>query len=281
MMESDRCRDIRPWLPEVALGTLDATEYERVYAHLGEGCTACAQELEALVVTFVGLPLAGEPVPLPEGAEARLREAARATKQSPPIPPIQYAKTHEARLLRVVVVLCMAAVASAGWWGYKQTDKVEWAQSAKQAAEAQSRSVAADYRRVRDRLVPAEALAGLVTDPTSIVVDLFDNADIARGRAVLDWPRKRALIVPPTQPPPPGTVFVLWIRSGDVLQRIGPLPTEAEDAGGPLPFVLPEVGGPGATLELYATPEDDVDAETPTGNRLVTGATPSPEPTLE
>ena len=28
MMESDRCRDIRPWLPEVALGTLDATEEE-------------------------------------------------------------------------------------------------------------------------------------------------------------------------------------------------------------------------------------------------------------
>jgi len=280
-MDVDRCRDIRPHFVDVALGTVGAGPANRVRLHLSEGCPACAAELEGVLEAYYGIPAAFGPVALPEGSAEALRAVAEKTPQLDPDPAIVYAETNERRLLWTLVFLMIAAVVAAAWWGQRKAEETAWAVDARRAAEAQSRTMAADYRAVRERLVPAEALASLVADPTSIVVDLYDDADLARARAVLDWPRKRALIVPPTQAPPPETTFVLWLRSGDVSTRIGPLVVDPEVGASPHPFALPDVPGPGVTLELYATPNAELDAESPTGDRLVAGSAPSPEPSIE
>jgi len=280
-MDVDRCRDIRPHFVAVALGTVEAGPANRVRLHLSEGCPACAAELETVLEAYYGLPLAFPPVPVPEGAAEALRAAAEETAQLEAEPAIVYAETNERRLLWTLLFLMIGAVVAAAWWGQRQVEDAEWAAQGRRAAEAQARSMAADYRMVRERLVPAEALASLVADPTSVVVDLFDNAGVARGRAVLDWPRERALLVPPAQPAPPDTTFVLWLRSGEALVRVGPLAVDPDVGPSPQPFALPELPGPGVVLELYASPNADVDAESPAGDVLVSGRGPSPEPGIE
>jgi hypothetical protein len=281
MMEVDRCRDIRPHFVEVALGSVDSSAANRIRLHLSEGCPACASELERVLEAYFGIPLAFEPVLLPESAEADLRAAVAKVTQLTDDAAIVYSETNERRLLWTLVALCILSVVAAAWWGNKQVNAVAWAETAQRSAEQQARAMAADYRLVRERLVPAEALATLVADPSAIVVDLYDNGDRARARAVLDWPEKRALIIPPNQPAPPETTFVLWLRSGDSVTRIGPLQLDLDAGPSPHPFALPDTATPGITLELWATPDLEIEADTPTGNRLVTGTAPSPVPSIE
>jgi hypothetical protein len=281
MMDVDRCRDIRPHFVELALGTIDASPSNRIRLHLSEGCPSCAVELEGILEAYYGLPAAMAPRELPDGSGDALRKAAQATPQLPPEPAVVYHEGNERRLLRTLTILAVLAVIAAAWWGWGKVTQIEWAERSQRAAEAQARSVTADYRSLRERLVMSEAVAELVADPTTIVIDLFDNADIARGRALLDWPHRRALLLPPKQPPPPGTTFVLWARSAESVVRIGPMIVDPKV--GTHPFALPDLGGPGFVLEVYATPESDVEsgAEAPIGNRLLSGAAPTPAPTIE
>jgi len=279
MMDVDRCRDIRPHFTALAVGSVSTSAGHRIRLHLSEGCPACAVELEAVLEAYYGVGTAFGPTPLSEGCGAALRAAAVRTPQLDADPAVVYHEGNERRLLRTLVMLCLLAVVAAAWWGGREMDKVEDAEQARRAAEGQARSMAADYRSLRERSVPAEAVASTVSDPTTIVVDFFDNADLARARALLDWPRRRMLFLPPKQPAPPDTTFVLWARSGATVVRVGAIDDGPE--AGPQPFGLPDVPGPGVDFELFATPDEAVDAATPTGNRLVVGRSPAPEPGID
>lgn len=107
MPESERCREVRELIPELAMGVASGEARARSLAHLA-GCASCRRELEDVSGTVDALLLLAPEREPPTGFDARVLAALD-----------QHAPRHKIRaslLVAAAVILVAALAAGLTWW---------------------------------------------------------------------------------------------------------------------------------------------------------------------
>ena len=244
-MEGDRCRDLQPSFPAYAAGLTDGLLNERIHLHLGDGCPACAIEIEELMEAFHAVPLglAVEPFPA-ERAEA-LVALARTQGQEDVETPILFPETNQLRLWIVLTVLAGAAVVAAAIWGRAQGLEVEGLTREATYAEHKTKT-AVEHAELMSRQL--DSIAGSLesaADPLARILDLKGGMP---GRAFLDVEGGRLVLsVDPLGPPGAGRLHHVWLVDSDPA-LITALPPGYSAQGGQIALRLPEAVSDDARL---------------------------------
>ncbi len=253
-MEGDRCRDLQSSYPAYAAGLTDGLLNERIHLHLGDGCPACAFEIEELMEAFHAVPLglAVEPFPA-ERAEAMVA-LAKSQGQEQVETPILFPQTNQLRLWIVLTALAAVAVVAAAIWGRGQAKDAERLRI--EAGRAQQRSGMAvdDSARMRAQLDSLARTLDSASDPLATVIDLKGEMP---GRAFVDAEGNTLVLsLDPLGSPGAGRLHHVWLLDGDPA-LITALPPGYSVEGGQIALRLPEgVAGEASvliTLESAAT----------------------------
>lgn len=262
-MELDRCRDLRDHYADYAAGTLDHPEELRVRLHLGEGCAACAVEIEQLMEAFHAVPLGGTPAALPPGSRERLLEEVQRSEQEQHEVPITYPETDPARLWKVLAGLAAVAVVAVAFWG---SGKVETAGALQSDVDAARRANAVEVRSLERQLEQARTTLRGMGAPGARVVDLDGSV---RARAFIDPDGGTVTFSSePLGAPPENTLHHAWLV-GESPALLGALAPGWSEHGGQIVLRLT---GDDAGEVLVTTEPTGSKPESPTGPVVLRGA---------
>ena len=107
MPESERCREVRELIPELAMGVASGEVRARGLRHLAE-CADCRRELEDVAGTVDALLLLAPESEPPTGFDARVLAALE--------PPLARHRIRTGLLVAAAVVLVTSVAAGATWW---------------------------------------------------------------------------------------------------------------------------------------------------------------------
>ena len=224
-METDRCRDLREHLVAWMTGTASKQVELRVKLHLGEGCAACARELEALYEAFHAVPLGHPPQPLPEGSVPGLAGKIGACPQEVREVPIVYPETDGGRLAWVLVFLFGVALVAAALWGRHQVRELDQATSRVAFEEARTRQVSGDFHDLRERAGRVEAHLEALTDPRITSHDFPPGPGGARLRAFVGLEQGMLTLAMTDFPAPAdGQRQLVWWHQGEAWILVGEVP---------------------------------------------------------
>jgi hypothetical protein len=247
----DRCRDLRALFPAYAADRTSRGDAMRVQLHLGDGCAACAVELEQLMEAFHAVPLGLTPAAPGPGTRQSLLDEVGATPQEAVQVPDLYPDNDPNRLWKVLVGLAALALFAAAWWGQGQLDEVARLRGEVTRAAMTS---GVDTRSLERQVSELKATLQAATSPTAVVVDL--TGDAGRARLFLDDEGDVATIASRTLggAPDDGQLHHLWLVQGEQVSLLGRLPPAFSQRGGQLRFHMPDGLGDGVSAIITADP---------------------------
>jgi hypothetical protein len=264
-MEGDRCRDLQPSFPAYAAGLTDGLLNERIHLHLGDGCPACAIEIEELMEAFHAVPLglAVEPFAA-ERAEA-LVALAKTQRQEEVETPILFPETNQLRLWMVLTALAAVAVVAAAIWGGAQAKEAERLRI-EAARAAQQSGVAVDSSaELRAQLQGIARTLESAADPLAKVIDLKGEMP---GRAFIDAEGNTLVLsLDPLGSPGAGRLHHVWLLEASDPALISTLPPGYSVEGGQVALRLSE--GVGEDASVLITLESAASTPTEPGGKVV------------
>ncbi len=230
----DRCRDLKALFPSYAAETASRSDQLRIQLHLGDGCAACAVELERLMEAFHAIPLSLKPVPTTAGSRDKLIDEVQQTSQEPLDVPVLYPETDTNRLWKVLVGLSAIAVIAVAFWGRSQTEEVTRLQS---EVERTGMMGTVDTRSLERQVLELRTTLRTTANPRAQLIDLSGNGRAAR--LFLDPAGGVAtLSAEPFGELPDGKLHHIWLVEGTDARLLGRLPPGFSQRGGQLRFQL-------------------------------------------
>jgi anti-sigma-K factor RskA len=253
-----------------AVGALDGEDLVAFERHLAEGCAQCAtlvrESQEALERV-----VAASPVAPPPDVRARLLARVEATA---PVPlrrrraePRRRAWLAWAAAAAAVVVVsaftgAFVATRYEGYAGQVARDVSRRYEAHLQEATAELTRAREELAATRDQLGVYRAVAELLRDPDTRVVDLRGLGPNPAATARVVWNERTGghLVVSNLPPAPPGKKYELWTIAGKTPRPAGLFQTEPSGQG--LARVEPVPDGPVKVFAVTLEPESGVPAPT-------------------
>lgn len=249
----DRCRDLKPLFPAYAADTASRAEQLRIQLHLGDGCAACALELERLMEAFHAIPLSLKPIPAPTGSRDNLMDEVRRTGQEPLEVPVLYPETDANRLWKVLVGLSAIAGVAVAFWARTQTTEVTRLEG--EVTQTQMMGTV-DSKSLERQVQELRTVLKATANPRAHVIDLA--GDTATARLFLDVPGGVAtLSAEPFGALSDEKLHHVWLLDGEDPSLLGRIPPGFSHQGGQLRFHLMSAPqkGVGALITLDSSGE--------------------------
>ena len=244
-----------------AVGALDGEDLVRFEAHLRGGCTACEAIVRESQEALAGA--AGNPAAIPP---AHVRDALLRRVQTSSRP-----RPRRGRWIPWAIGTAAAAVAAAAFTSGMVASRYEarLGQVARDTARVREQ-VLREQALLREEVGIARALATLLRDPATRVVDLggLAAAPTASGRLIWNEKAGGRLYVSGLPPAPPGKTYELWTIAGAAPRPAGTFDVDAEGRGSHT--VAPAEGGPVKVFAVTLEPAGGVPA--PTGPMVLASA---------
>ncbi|MCO4768442.1 MAG: anti-sigma factor [Deltaproteobacteria bacterium] len=262
----DRCRDLRPMYAAFAADSASRADAMRIQLHLGDGCAACAVEIEQLMESYYAIPLGLTPRSAPEGSRDSLLEEIARTPQEQHEVPVLFPETDRLRLWKVLTALSAVAVIAVAWWGKTQTDGIEQIEG--EAARARMMGTV-DTRSLERQVGQLSETLQSAASPRADVINLAGEGRVAR--IFLDAASGVATLSSEALGDPgDGNLHHVWLVQGDTPTLLGRIPPGFSREGGQIRFRVEQaVDGASGLLTL------DPSAQTPeTPGETVLSAAP-------
>jgi anti-sigma-K factor RskA len=253
-----------------AVGALDGEDLVAFERHLAEGCAQCASLLRGSQEALVRVVAAGPAAP---PADVRARLLARVAATAPV--PIRVPRAAPRRRTWLAWAAAAAAVVVASvFTGTFVATRYEGyagqvAREVSRRVEARLQEATAELARTREELVAARdqlgvyrAVAELLRDPDTRVVDLRGLGPSPAATARVVWNERTGghLVVSNLPPAPEGKKYELWTIAGKTPRPAGLFQTDPGGQG--IARVEPVPDGPVKVFAVTLEPEGGVPAPT-------------------
>jgi len=256
-MEMDRCRDLRDLYPAYSADATSKADAMRIQLHLGDGCAACAVEIEQLMEAFHAVPLGTRPVETSaQSREALMGEIGRTAQEAHDVP-VLFPETDRNRLWKVLTVCAAISLACTAWWGNQQLQRIE---QLKGEVGRAGMSQSVDTRSLERQIGELRATLQSAVNPRSKVLTI--TGDGVHARLFLDDDGDVATIASePIGAPPDGSLHHLWLIDGESASLLGRLPTAFSEQGGQLRFRMPDEVSRGVGVRVTLDPAGPMPTE--------------------